>query len=287
MADESTTTTVTESVPADDVPMWVQESPRATRFAYELSWRTRGRYTVPKRWLRFDATTVPAGNKTEGAAATRVAMAMSENSATPLVVAMEIAITDEAENASEVDLPVVLVDEAMDAMEDRRDSDIHAVGASATSTSGAFTDTLEEDEALDGINTFIALETAKGMVPAVVLGHSSAATFRKSVLQSGAAKEVKNNLFEGVAGAAALGFWGGADWFESGNVSTESGGNNNYITVPGERRSGVGVVEAEGLYAESNRSAEGAREKETYVVFGMGYGVGVTHASKITELRSL
>lgn len=289
MASESTTSTLDDVIPSEDINDFIDGYPLAQPLARALAWEEMGHTTVAYNFPRFDATSVPAGNKTEGSDATRVAMATSSNSATPLVVAMEIAITDEAPNASAISgLPEALVMEAMRAMRDRVDSDAHAVAASATSTSGAFTDTMDEDKLLDGVNTFIALDVADGSnMPVAVLGHSSAASLRKSSKQSSAADMIGSSFMDNVAGANRLGVYGGVEVWESGNVATESGGNNNYITMPGRRQSGIGLVVSEELYSETNRSAEGARAKETYTVFAASYGTCVTHASRITEVRSL
>lgn len=289
MADESTTTTLNDFIPSEAINDYIDGYPLAQPLARAVAWEERGKTTVPFRFPRFDQTAVPAGNKTEAADATRVAMALSSSEATPLVVAMEIAVTDEISSAqAHPGLPETLVMEAMRAMRDRIDSDIHAAAAGATSTSGAFTDTLDEDKLLDGVNTFIALDTADGSsLPVCVLGHSSAASLRKSSKLSSASEMVGSSFMDGVAGANRLGVYGGVEVWESGNVATESGGNNNYITMPGRRMSGLGFVVSEELYAETNRSAEGARAKETYTVFAASYGTVVTHASRITELRSL
>lgn len=273
-------------IPADKIGLFIQGYDRPDRLGYSLAWREQSAHGVSFRFPRYGDIAVPAGNKTEAAEADRVTLSTAENSATPAFVAFEMAITDEAKDATVAGLPAGLIAEAVDALEDRRDSDILAASTSATSIAGADTDTLSEEKVFAAVAVWKLLENKPGpQGTALVLSHSAASHIRKDVQLTTASSKMGTDFGSNVHGSY-MGVVAGLPTYETGNVSTTGAGQSNFITKIGDRHSGLGLVEAEGVTIESNRGAEGARQKESYYVFSAAYGTGLTHANKITEVLS-
>jgi hypothetical protein len=289
MANETTASDIAELIPAKQVNTYISAYPLPARLGRSICWEEQGTLGVPFKFPRWSATAVPAGNKVEAAPADRVVMDTAESTATPAVVAMEVVVTDEAAagaGALGLQVSTAMIQECIRAMDNRRDADILATASSATSTSGAFSDTLDEDAFLTGLGVFKALEPNLDSGAVCVVGHTSGTALQKASLLSTAGSRVGDGFGKMSVQSSYLGQLGGCDVWQTGNVSTESGGNNNFFTGIGRGSCGLGLVNAKEIGFEANRGSEGARDRESYLVFSMDYATVLTHASQITELRS-
>lgn len=287
MANETTSTSAIELIPAEYIPTYVMHLQRPLTVGKMLAWRVAGTVGVPYKFPTLEAVAVPAGTKTEVADFTRSAMTFAETSITPAFIGEELALTDEAVKgaaASRIGLSQVIIEDRVAALENRIDQDLLAVSKSATNTVGAVTDVMTETKLLAGLHLYRTLEPNGTTM--VVLGHLAAADLKSSFFTSGATAINQQSFAKGALSGSYLGSLYGAEIWQSGNVAAETTGKSNFITGMGAPGSGIGFVVDEDIGAEYNRGAEGARSALSFVVLRACYGVGITRADKIVEVLS-
>lgn len=290
---QTTANSLTETALAEMTSAYIKAYGRPDPLAAQVAWRRRSQLNVSTPFLRWEDTDLSSLSKSEGDNADEIQMQTNEATATPAIVSFEVALTDEAKRGAVEDLDIMerLVEEAIMALRNLRDSDILAVSTGATQFTGATTDPLTEDAYYSAIGTYRGLDPVIGPEGAVViLGNQAASDLRRSTQLSSAGSRVMDPFGKGPIGSPVLGELGGALVLESSNVAVEGSGLSNIITSVGQG-SGLGLAwapgeEGEEIQIEVNRGEEGARRGVTFMVFRMDYAAVLTDARGLVELLS-
>lgn len=284
-----TATEITELVPTESINSFVAGYEYAPLVGMSLAWTIAGQGSVPKdfpRWQQLDAGSgVPAGTKTETNTFTDVTLDTTRDRITPGFVGFRLPVSDEADRSSDVAIEASRLVQCLNALNDRMDSDIHASAASATNTVGAFTDscTLEKFRAAVASWKALNLETTE----AVCVLHSTPAATLLGGLHATSATMPKRPGDQLALGTTQgyIGSLYGFDVHESGNVASESGGHNNYMTRAGTQLSGIGLVVNEMPNIRVSRGDDAEARAVTYLVCRAWYGAGVCNADYLLEFR--
>lgn len=245
---------------------------------------TKGSIAV--RMPRWGAITVPAGTKTEASDFTEAVPAMAEESLTPGIVGFEIPVTDETMEGVIGGVPGGLLQQAIEAMAARMDADIHAAANSATNVQGAVTDVFNRAKITAAAAAYRALNiNIPGARTALVVGGAGQTQLEQDELVSAATRSAGEfSLVNDVSGY--LGTYGKLALFSTQQLSTEGGGNSNYMTPIGDGKSGIAIGVTRRINIESNRGTEGARAGMTFFVVNAWYGAAMRNRTRLLQVLS-
>lgn len=283
----STTTDLEEIIPTEMIDTYVQAVHLPVRVGLAIAWSRPGKGSIPVRFPRWNAISVPAGTKSEGSDFNAVAPTTTESSITPGIVGFEVELTDEVMVENVGGVPASLIDSCLEQLANRLDVDVLASSTSANQTTGTITDTFGRDNFAAALAAWRVLEVPQGgMGDALVLDHGPMADLERDMVL---AVGTTAGMFAGLMNAAN-GYKGnvaGVEVFESGNVAAESSGMSNFITKIGMRASGLGIVFQELPHVRPpQRATEGERSASTFYVFRAWYGAGLTNPNRLLEVLS-
>lgn len=258
--------------------------PALTGLVVCASVRTQG--TVAVRMPRWGVITPTAGTKTEGANFSEVVPAMAEESLTPGIVGFEMPLTDEVVANVVAGIPGGLLSEALNAMANRMDVDIHAAANSATNTQGAVTDVWNRTKVTAAAAAYRALNiNLPGAQHALVVGGAGQTQLELDEIVSAATRTA--GMFAPVSATAGyLGSYGQFQLFSTNNLATEGGGNSNYMTPIGDGKSGIAIGVAKRIQVEVNRGSEGARAAMQFMVISAWYGAAMRNRTRLLQILS-
>ena len=295
MANETTLSLLTETVPTEDINSFVQSYEYPTPVGQLICW-TRpsplGSVAVRfPRWNQVNASTgVPAGTKTEGASFTRVTVDQTESSITPGLVGLEMALTDEVQRAAGVQGGVMagVIIEALNAMSERIDTDILSSSTSATNTAGATSDNFTVTKFNAASAAYRALSIPNGPMGTAFVAHNDAIRDLVESWGSTSAPFQKDHALAAAFGpnAGYHGSYLGFQVFESANVPAEAPGWSNGMTPIGAGASGLGCAMTEAPSIRANRGSVGELDAEDMFILRAWYGAGLTNPSRYLEVLS-
>lgn len=295
MANETTLSLLTETVPTEDINTFVQSYEYALPVGQIVAWaRPSPLGSVAVRFPRWNqvnaATGVPAGTKTEGASFTRVTVDQTESSITPGLVGLEMALTDEVQRAAGIEGGVMagVIIEALNAMSDRIDTDVLSSSTSATNTAGATGDNFTVSKFNAATAAYRALNIPAGPMGTAFIAHSDAIRDLTESWGTSSAPFQTNHAL-GAAFGPTPGYHGqylGFQVFESSNVPAEAPGWSNGMTPIGAGASGLGIAMTEAPSVRSNRGSVGELDAEDMFVLRAWYGAGLTNPSRYLEVLS-
>lgn len=246
---------------------------------------TKGSIAV--RMPRWGVITPTAGTKTEGANFSEVVPAMAEESLTPGIVGFEMPVTDETIEGVISGVPGDLLRQAIESMATRMDADVHAAANSATNVQGAVTDIWNRAKITAAAAAYRALNiNLPGVRHALVVGGAGQTQLEYDEIVSAATKSA--GLFATVAAEAGyLGTYGQFQLFSAGSqISTEGGGNSNYMTPIGDGNSGIAIGVTKQIKVEGNRGTEGARAAMQFFVVSAWYGAAMRNRTRLLQVLS-
>lgn len=288
MANETTTTTLTEVIPVEYIPEFIEgynwNVPVAMEVARIVEKADQG--SVPYRFPRHDQFSMPAGTKTEGTGSfTRVAHQTVENSLTPGIVGAEIVLTDEAQVAARTSGGILAstLEQTLLSLVDRMDTDILAGITSATNTTGTVSDVFTRDQWDDAVAAYRALSAkSMGNMHAALLAPSAYNDLKRDERSASATSAILASSFFG----GAQGFTGEYDGFMlayAANAPSESSGFASCMTPIGPS-SGLGIVVVEYPNARLNRGVDGESIASTFGHIRAWYGAGLVNQTSLLEI---
>lgn len=273
MADESTTTTASASIPSETFGKGIRLYPRVRPAALSVAWMETTKGNVPCSFERLStAAVVPAGTKTEGSAFTRVAQSSAATQVTPAFVGMELALTDEllmSLHDGSMFRSATIVDRVR-AMAVRASTDLMATITGSTNTSGSTSTELTRTSLMTAIGAYWALNLEAAQ-HAILLSNAAATQLGEDTVSTTATTAEMQNQF---GASILLGSFQGFAVLRAGEAPAEGAGFSSCITPVGDVASGLLLGVSEGINArEPQRGSEGEREAETYQVIRSMYGV--------------
>lgn len=242
------------------------------------------RGSTPVRVPAIGSFAIPAGAVSESADMTRVEFTTDSTSGTPAVVGVELAVTDQIVAGSHVPrVTEIAVENAINALRARRDSDLQALMATATTNASTLATALTRAVAKAAINQAQAQFGVNGALIAFLLPNSGYNSLSVDELTATATSAQRMEMFG--ANSAFLGEWHGAMLFRAPQAPASAPGYVGAITPMGAGVSGLGIAQAEDLRVEINRGAEGARARKTFAAISSWYAVLVTKQANLLGVR--
>lgn len=286
------TTELTEWIPTEILPSIAQSFEYAARTAEAIAWTKPGAGSIAHRFIRWNQLNagagVPAGTKTESDTFTDVLLDLAESSITPGIVGFRLPVPDESMRQTVIGpmIQTSLAVEALNAINDRRDSDVLSSITSATNTAGAATDNFTIQKAVAALAAWRALNVPDidGGV-AFLLHHDG---FRDLEADTSATSapfvptQTPGDMF-GVR-AGVKGMWMGALMIDSGNAPANASNWSGCITAIGNERSGLGLVDVESPNIRTSRGDDAENRAVTYLIVRSWYGAGLTNPNRILEV---
>ncbi len=292
MANEITRTSVTETVPAEHIPDFVQKHRYAPSLMGNIAWieQVPPGSGSPFRWPRHNVLTPNAGSKTEATASfSNFEHTTDEESCSAGVVGVALDVSREAQYDSRAGLPASMIEEGLRAMQNRLEADALATITGATSTGGAVGDILTIARYAAGLARFELTNPSDPNV-AVIMAPVQWADLLADIALTASAPISAANFTE--LNAVVPGFKGrflGANVFVTSNVATETTGRNAVITGVGKGVSGLGIAVWQPTIAELDPAP--IRYADVWVLHAR-YGVcltmngGADPARNVTEMIS-
>lgn len=247
-----------------------------------------GTGTIPQRFTRTNAFTVPASTKTEGGDFTLAEIDTEENSITAGFVGFAFRQSDEAMLNSRGKVQVAAIVEALQAMDDRMDSDAHGASTSATQITGADTDVFTVANFRSALHAYQAYNIRAGAMGHACVLHTDAWADLHDSMSDSAATLRPSEAISLMAGPSTgyMGSFMGMEIFVSTNVSTTGSGYSNYMTPIGLNQSGLGIVVSEPVRIIPTRGDTMELAAGSQFVVRALYGTGVRNAEKLVEVLS-
>lgn len=248
----------------------------------------QGKGTVPHRFPRLGAISVPAGTLAETVDAVDVNVSTAEDSLTPARVAFAVPISDRlVMNQVGSNVPGEVLAEAINATWQRIDSDTLAGSTGATQSTGAITDVFT----LDHLRAVKAAWRAYSVMPgpfgtALVVHGDALSALEASARSSGspwALSPSDNPTFGLVHGYQ--GRLGEFELFSSNQVADESTGHSNFVTPIGIL-GGLGLVMSKAPSITLWRGNDGLRRGVTYAHVEVYFAAGITNNTRFMEALS-
>lgn len=281
---------VEELVPTEKIDRFIARAEFAPTTAQAIVWLKAGKGSIAHKFPRFNAFSVPAGTKTEGADFTLIETDTTEESITPGFIGFGFRISDEAEGGVKADgragLAPDLIIEAINALNDRIDSDALAGSTSATNITGADTDYMTYENFLSAVTAWKALKVRSSTgLYAFGLSDDAAGDLLQD-LGLGAAAILSNPQYLALFGPESgyMGSLHGFQLFNSPNISTTGSGRSNFITPMGPRNSGLGMVQNEPPNIRVTRGDTMELAAGTQYVARAWVGLGMTNRNRILEV---
>lgn len=288
MANETTTTSLTELISAEEIERIIGEENRAASIHELVSWRKEvipghAAWAVP----RWDKSDIPAGTKAETSEFTNVEATLSEATISPGVVGLSRELTDPAaqdarQNAAE------MFALNLRGMRERLTSDVLGLITSATNTSSFSGTNLDLDKwgtataAFEGQNPYPFTRVA-------ILSVNQLRDLKKAIRNSGGTIEATGRGL-GVLGAIQGQIFEFEGWVivSSGLVPEFDATNDSGALVvvgPGEAR--VWSTFARAFWWDLRNEVERDGKKQTNsLITSARYGVGITNQSNLREIVS-
>lgn len=301
MAGETTTTLLTETQMSERITAYLAAFNREIRIGEAIAWRVPGVLGVVQNFARMlgTANTAVAALTAQTEASVSPAAVTHETTeaqATPQIRLFETKPTDHmmAGLHPELGVPAALAEDASESFLELRETDLLALTASATQTTGNVANAMTSEILIDAGTTFRALKPRRGPAGvAAVLASGAAGVIRKSALLSTASHQVGSQFGEHEVGDPLLGKFAGMWVYESTLVADQGAGKSNFITPIGERVCGLALVSAipQGSGgAEMKVAVNRGRDEEaaalTSIIYRMDYAMVLAHPSQLLELRS-
>jgi hypothetical protein len=289
MANETTTTSLTELIPAEKIEEIVGQENRATPIYDFISWRkdmsqpgAGATWAVPA----WDASEVPAGTKAETAEFTNVEATLSDIVITPGVVGLSRELTDPAaqdakQNAEEMFLL------NLRAMKQRLTTDLLALATSATNTSNFSGTNFDLDDWGACTAAFDAQFPYAGF-SRVLLGHTNLIRdFKIAVRNSGASLEATGR------GLGLLEMFEGQVYMFEGYTIVSSAllpqfdasNDSSMLVVVGNDANRTWSTLARGMWWDLKNEIERDAKKQTNnLITSARYGVGITKQANLREV---
>lgn len=279
------TTAAAVVIPAEKIESYIDGYGYAALTGLAICASVQAQGAIAIRMPRFGSITVPSGTKTEGDDFDEAVPSMAEESLTPGFVGFEIPITDETVLGKPGISEAVLL-EAMAAMQNRIDRDIHAASTSATNTQGSSTDIWNREKVTAAAAAYRALNIpGQTWEHALAVGGAGHTQLEQDELLSAASRSV--GMFAPVSAVSGyLGMYGAFNLFATQNLATEGGANSNYMTPIGNGRSGIAIGVSVALGVESNRGREGALSQRTFHVVRCMYGAAMRNRTRLLQVLS-
>lgn len=188
LGNSTVSSSVTESIPAEDIEQALQLAPLPPTTFIPIAWAgvvAPGRGADVKL-LTEDSETVPAGGKTEGDEFTLVEYTLAERNVTPNVVGYGRFISDESVHDSQLNIVQVTTNKAVRFIFNRVDVDGLALLTSLTTNETAAGIATTEDHVQNAIAKFQALNK-DGSNVALILNHIQLRDLNKDIRASGGA----------------------------------------------------------------------------------------------------
>lgn len=289
------TTEVTELIPTEVIPSFVQGYEFRDRVGMQIAWGRPGQGTVAVRFPRFNlmgATSgagVPAGTKAESDVFTDVLIDTTESSITPGMVGFRLPISDEAVMNSSSPaggaVPAQSLAECLEALAERIDTDILSSSTSATNQAGAVTDTYDLARFRSDLADWKALDVPAGARVCLTLGHTAAEELLAAMHASSATMVTsRGDSAQLSASDGFIGTFHGVDLYETGGLPTESTGLSGLMTQAGAQRSAYGIVMNEMPNIRPTRGDDAELRAVTYYVVRAHYGTGLTNPRRCLEI---
>lgn len=287
------TSELSEWIPSEILPEMAQGFQFPMRTAETIAWTKPGAGSIAHRFLRWNklgVTTgagVPAGTKTESDVFTDVLIDMAESSVTPGIVGFRLPVPDESMRQTRTGPMIqnLILIEALNALYDRRDSDVLSSITSATSTAGAATDNFTIQKAVAAMAAYRALEVPDMGGTAFLLHHDGFRDLEADTSSTSAPfvpMQTPGDFFGLKTGVK--GMWMGAVMVDSGNAPANASNWSGCITAIGNERSGLGLVDVEAPRVEISRGDDAVNRAVTYMVVRSWYGTGLTNPNRILEV---
>lgn len=289
LATATTTTTVTELVPAELIDAFVGgfEYPQAV--GELVAERKPGLGNVPvrfPRWNEIDLSGIGSSH-TETDTAVDVFAETVESSITPAMRICRMPFADEAGvMAAAGAVPGAALAELLLALRDLMDVNILAASTSATLSTGANTTTLT----LQGLRSAVAYFRAQNIpsqAPNLVLASAAAGDLEESMGSSAASYALSESDIKRFGPDCGLkGMLLGCRVFVSTNVAADGGGYSNFM-VPGEPgRSSLGLVVQEMPNLRPTRGDDAESRAVSYVVGRAWWGASIINPRQFVEILS-
>lgn len=272
MADETTTTSAASTIPSEIITRGMRLYPRLRPAALSVAWIEQGQGVVPIDFQRLaTASVVPAGNKSEGSAFTRVEQTTAATSVVPAFTGGEIAVTDELMmSTSSPGLKTAFLSDRARAMAVRMSTDLMANITGSSNTHGSTSTTLTRDELMSAIVSYWALNLGMADMHAILLSNAAAGQLGRDTINTTAVTAEMSNQF---GSSILLGEFQGFACIRAAEAPAEGAGFSSCITPVGDVQSGLLLGISEGITLRPpQRGAEGEREAEEYAVVRAMFG---------------
>lgn len=244
-----------------------------------------GKGTVPVRFPRLGAISVPAGTLAETVDAVDVNVSTAENSLTPARVAFAMPISDFLQmNQVGTAVPGAILADAVRASWARIASDLNAGSTSATNSTGAVGDICTRSSIRAMKAVWRALNVDPGALGVALVLHGGAlSALEEDVETAGSVWALRpgdNPSFSLMHGYQ--GRYKEFELFSDNQVAAESTGRSNYVTPIGAG-SGLGLVMVKEPSITLHRGNDGLRRAAVFAHIEMYFAGGIVNSDEFLE----